>query len=448
MTPASLFSAETAALFFPSWKQALAASSLLPEQQAAYTREILAFLQHCAVRQTPVTVFAAGQFMASTPTLAPEFSREVLGWFFSQGRNAAPPVASYDSRWAGSSGAKVSRSGNGGPAKAQNIERPEPGADLGRAPWERALITAIREKGFIWRTERTYRDWAARFVRFVAPHPIETAGETEVGAFLSALAVQHRSSRSTQKQALNAVLFFLREALKQPLKEIAFQRAAPCRQMPTVLTRQEIERLRRQLDDTTRLMVELTYGVGLRLTELLRLRVHDVDLRHLRLVASTGNGNKRRTIDFPVRLGGALETHLDRLRRLHDLDRAAGLPGVWVTPEQARECRGAGESFAWQWLFPTRELVSDPETGERRRHHVTESMFQRAVKQAAARASITKRVTPHLLRRSFGPGGTEKGPEIRTLPDPRGPDSQAITSIDADDMVQPAVGMHSPRNAA
>ena len=119
---------------------------------------------------------------------------------------------------------------------SQRLESPAVASDPCGSDWERALVTTIRQKGFLSRTERAYRDWGLRFVRFIAPRSIEMANEVDVGDFLSALAVQHRASRSAQKQALNAVVFLLREALKQPLREIAFERAAPCRKVTTVLT--------------------------------------------------------------------------------------------------------------------------------------------------------------------------------------------------------------------
>ncbi len=136
-----------------------------------------------------------------------------------------------------------------------------------RRPWTRAvrsgrhaLIQAAREKGFLWRTEQTYREWAKRFVRFLAPRSVYLAEACHIGAFLSSLAVDHRASQSTQKQALNALVFFLQAGLKRPLGEIPFRRAEPGRKVPTVLTREEIDRLSQQLTDTTQLMAQLAFG--------------------------------------------------------------------------------------------------------------------------------------------------------------------------------------------
>jgi integrase len=220
----------------------------------------------------------------------------------------------------------------------------------------------------------------------------------EVGAFLSALAVEHRASQSTQKQALNALVFLLEEALQRHLGEIPFQRAEAGRKVPTVLTRAEISALSTHLRGTSRLMAELAYGSGLRLMELLRLRVHHLDLPRQRLQVYDGKGAKHRITLLPAKLVPELEIHVARLQHLHAGDRAAGLAGVCLPEGLAAKYTRAGERFEWQWLFPSREASVDPASGQRRRHHVTDSAFQRAIVKAAAQAGITKRVTPHVLR--------------------------------------------------
>jgi integrase len=173
--------------------------------------------------------------------------------------------------------------------------------DLGGADWERDLIRAVRVAGFLWRTEEAYRAWARRFAAFLTPHSPYRATEKELAAFLSELAVKQRASPSTQKQALNALVFFLQEGLHRQLGPIAFERSAANRSMPVVLSRDECERLFAHLDGTARLMAELAYGGGLRLMELLRLRVQDVDLERGRLMIRSGKGDKDRVTVLPAR---------------------------------------------------------------------------------------------------------------------------------------------------
>jgi integron integrase len=281
--------------------------------------------------------------------------------------------------------------------------------DLGGADWERDLIAASRERGFLWRTEETYRGWAVRFVKFLAPRSPYAADERDVGAFLSGLAVEARASRSTQKQALNALVFLMQEALHRQLGKIPFRRAEKGGKVPTVLSNAECTRLFAQLEGTTALMARLAYGAGLRLMELLRLRVHHLDLERGQLQVYDGKGGKHRLTVLPESLGEPLRAHLERLKVLHAADRKAGLPGVWLPEGLERKYRTAGEAWEWQWLFPSRETAVDPATGVRRRHHVTDSAFQRAVRSAAAAAGIDKRVTPHVLRHSFATHLLEAG---------------------------------------
>jgi integron integrase len=319
--------------------------------------------------------------------------------------------------------------------------------DRGEAFWEQRLIAACRERGFLWRTEETYRSWAARFAGFIAPRTPQTAGPKEVGAFLTELAVGQRASASTQKQALNALVFFMQEGLKQELGVLSFQRAAPRERMPVVLSREECQRLFKQLTGTTRLMAELAYGAGLRLMELLRLRVHHLDLERGQLKIYAGKGDKDRITVLPVKLVTPLQEHLAWLRGLFAEDRAAKLPGVWLPEGLARKYSRAGVSWEWQWLFPSRETSVDPETGILRRHHLSDTPFQEAIRGAARHAGIDKRVTPHVLRHSFATHLLEAGADIRTVQELLGHESVETTQIYTHVMQKPGIGVKSPLDA-
>jgi integron integrase len=316
--------------------------------------------------------------------------------------------------------------------------------DLGGANWERDLVRAMRVKGFLFRTEQTYREWAARFAAYLRPKSPYAATGAEVSGFLEMLAVQQRASAATQKQALNALVFLMQEALGRDLGAMKFLRSRRGERMPTVLSKEECRRLFGKMEGTAQLMAELMYGAGLRLTELLRLRVHHLDMARGQLVVHGGKGDKDRVTVLPEALKPRLVGQLERLRERFKADRDEGLEGVWLPEGLARKYEGAGKTWEWQWLFPSRETSVDPVSGVRRRHHVLDTTFQRTLKQAAQRAAIDKRVTPHVLRHSFATHLLEAGADIRTVQALLGHESVETTQIYTHVMQKPGLGVRSP----
>lgn len=191
-------------------------------------------------------------------------------------------------------------------------------------------------------------------------------------------------------------------------------------------------------------MAELAYGSGLRLMELLRLRVHHLDFDRQQLRVFGGKGDKDRVTVLPEQLNERLRCHIERLRALYHRDRAQGMPGVWLPEGLARKYQKAGESWEWQWLFPSRETSVDPVTKLRRRHHVIDGTFQNAIRLAAQRAQINKRVTPHVLRHCFATHLLESGVDIRTVQDLLGHESVETTQIYTHVMKKPGLGVRSP----
>jgi integron integrase len=425
-------------LSFPNWAQALDASELPPRVRENHRREIIRFLRFCKTAHAPATVVLARQFLERSPGCV-DAVREALRWLFFTGRNVAkgePALPTADRSQVGAT---------------SSISRPQvpPNAadDLGGVIWERELISALRRKHFLWRTETAYRSWANRFAEFMRPRTPYAATGDDVSAFLTQLAVRLRASPSTQKQALNALVFFLQEGLRLQLSPFDFRRAQPRQRMPVVLSREECTRLFNSLEGTARLMAELAYGAGLRLTELLRLRVQDLDLARARVMVRAGKGDRDRVTVLPARLQDPLTRHLERLRELHVEDRAAGLPGVWLPEGLARKYKGAGERWEWQWVFPSRETSADPATQLRRRHHLADTTFQNTIKRAAGLAKINKRVTPHVLRHSFATHLLESGADIRTVQELLGHQSVETTQIYTHVMRKPGIGVSSPLDA-
>jgi len=419
---------------FPTWKDALARSDLSPATKSAFAREVITFLKYCKDQHAPATAGLAKHYLEPDGPRATGAAREALRWFFraAWGLSPKPPTATPLPPPLRSSG------------PLRPMEPPRAAHDLGGSEWEKALIQTMRLRGLLWRTEDTYRSWARRFAAFIAPRTPYAAGGAEVGAFLTDLAVRTRSSPSGQRQALNALVFLMQEALGRELGKLDFKLATPRFRVPIVLSREECRRIFAQLEGTNRLMAELAYGSGLRLMELLRLRVQHIDLERLQLTVRGGKGDKDRMTVIPQALVPALARQLERLRPLYEDDRRAGLPGVWLPDGLEKKFKRAGEKWEWQWLFPSREASRDPVTNLVRRHHTLDSAFQKAVHKAATAAGINKRVTPHVFRHSFATHLLEAGSDIRTVQELLGHASVETTQIYTHVMQKPGLGVRSP----
>jgi integron integrase len=275
---------------------------------------------------------------------------------------------------------------------------------------------AIRARHYSRRTEKAYVAWIRRYILFHGKrHPSEM-GAAEVTQYLSSLAVQGHVAASTQNQALSALLFLYRAVLEQdlPWLDDVVRARRPVR-LPVVLTRDEVRAVIRQLRGTSRLMAILLYGAGLRLLECARLRVKDVDFGRSQLIVRGGKGDKDRTTPLPAVATADLARQLERAKQQHDLDLQRGAGWVELPWALGRKYPNAGREWPWQWVFPATRIYVHRETGQRRRHHLHESVLQRAVKEAARRAGITKRVTCHIFRHSFATHLLEDDYDIRTI---------------------------------
>ncbi|MBN1439721.1 MAG: integron integrase [Anaerolineales bacterium] len=278
------------------------------------------------------------------------------------------------------------------------------------------LRKLIRLRHYSIRTEESYVDWVRRFFAFHAGLPPEQLAEEEISAFLTHLAVRERVASSTQNQALNALVFFYRGVLGKKL-DSPFQlvRAKRPVLLPTVLSKEEVRALLAALSGQHLLMAQLLYGSGLRLMEALRLRVKDLDFRMRRITIRDGKGFKDRVTMLPDSAAAPLQAHLERVRRIHQSDLAAGAGSVYLPYALERKYPSAAREWKWQYVFPSDRLSPDPRGGVVRRHHVDESGLQKEVRRAARSAGIPKRVGCHTLRHSFATHLLESGYDIRTV---------------------------------
>ena len=310
------------------------------------------------------------------------------------------------------------------------------------------------------RTELTYWGWIVRFLRHHRQsgsvggagwrHP-KNLGTAEVAAFLSHLATDQHVAAATQNQALNALVFLYEEVLHQPLGTIGeWARSERPRRLPVVLTRSEVKAVLEALDPEARLPLQLLYGTGLRVIEMLRMRVKDLHLAQRFLIVRSGKGDKDRRTMIPDLLIQPLTDQLQRLRAQHADDVRRGFAGVWLPNALDRKYPNAPKEWAWQWLFPLPGWVCrpdlDPEFGKdaRWRHHLPAEYIQRAMKAAVREAGIAKLATPHTLRHSFATHLLESGTDIRTVQDLLGHQDVATTQIYTHVMQKPGMGVRSP----
>lgn len=276
-------------------------------------------------------------------------------------------------------------------------------------------------------TEQTYAGWIARFARHVQTCP-HLSREERVRSYLEHMAP--RCSASTQNQALNAIVFLYRDVLRQPLGDLGkWARAKRPARLPSWLSPDEMQRLLDAMPPGPRLIAQVAYGSGLRLAELLALRVKDIDLHACLITVRGGKGNKDRITCLPRSLVFPLRAHLDRIRVFYDNDRAIGANPVHLPDHLERKYPHAGREWPWFWLFPGGNESTDPRTGIVRRHHVHEDTLGKALKTARRRIGLTKRVTAHTLRHSFATNLLASGASITQVQELLGHNSVETTQV-------------------
>lgn len=303
----------------------------------------------------------------------------------------------------------------------------------------------IRLKHYSRRTEDVYVDWAKRFILYHNKRHPQEMGKQEIEDFLTYLARDRKVSASTQNQAKAALLFLYKEVLDMALPWLGqVEQAKKPQKLLVVLTEREVQVLLSQLPDTWLLLGRLLYGTGLRLLEGLCLRVQDVDFGANQILVRDGKGGKDRVTMLPQLLVLPLKDHLLRVKQVHEHDLAAGYGEVWLPEGLARKYPNAGREWIWQYVFPSARLSVDLRSGVTRRHHLDEKGLQRAIKQAASDAGLTKHATPHTLRHSFATHLLHAGYDIRTVQELLGHKDVQTTMIYTHVLNKGGMGVTSP----
>ena len=310
------------------------------------------------------------------------------------------------------------------------------------------VMRVMRLKHYSIHTERIYCDWIKQYVKFHKMNDrteLLVNPEAKVEDFLSYLAMQRNVAVSTQNQAMNALVFLYKRVLEKPLeKTVDAVRSTKNRKIPVVLTQDEVKEIIILLKGVPQLIVKLLYGSGLRITEAVRLRVQVIDFDYKQITVRSGKGNKDRVTTFSSSLMPQLKDHLLRVKLIHDKDVQDGYGCVYLPHALSKKYRNAEKEWIWQYVFPARNVSIDPRSGVTRRHHIDQSVINKAIKGTVKKLGISKRVSAHTFRHSFATHLLQRGTDIRTIQALLGHNDLETTMIYTHVLNQGGQGVTSP----
>ncbi len=307
------------------------------------------------------------------------------------------------------------------------------------------MIRCIRLKHYSYRTEETYIQWMARFFAFHSAIPVAELSGQHVVRYLEHLVMERNVSASTQKQCLNAIVFYFRYVLDKEIGSIGdYVRSKRPKRMPTVLTRMETQLIIEKLPGVYQLMAKLLYGSGLRLMECVSLRVKDIDFGYRQIIVRDGKGRKDRVVPLPSATIVDLQKQIKQAAKFHREDIEKGVGDVYLPFALAEKYPNAPFEFKWKFVFPSNRLSVDPKSGKVRRHHIHESGLQNHIKKTTLQLGINKQVNCHTFRHSFATHLIESGADIRTVQELLGHSDVSTTMIYTHVLNQGGLGVVSP----
>ncbi len=324
------------------------------------------------------------------------------------------------------------------------MEDIRPAIPSGSQRFVHCLRRDLRDKGYAYQTEKTYIHWIKRFIHFHGKrHPTEM-GAIEINQFLSALGNDRCCSPATQRIALNALVYLYKKYLNVELEHLNFEKARQRRRLPVVLTHIEVKKILEHLQGKHRLLVEVLYGSGLRLNELLSLRVKDLDFEMSTITVRSGKGGKDRITLLAESVKERLKLQIQDTARLHKKDTLDGYGEVYMPYALAKKYPSAARELAWQYLFPSTNIGCDPRSGVLRRHHLHSTTLRKPLARARHAAGITKPVKCHTFRHSFATRLLQQGYDIRTIQKLLGHSDIRTTEIYTHVLGRGAMGVISP----
>lgn len=379
-----------ASVNFPDWSVVLKSdASLSAQERDSFKITIRWFLGFCKRRGAAADFEQACAFIdwAQREKRASDYVverwREPIRWFFRTARRRERGEASASGHQS-----DVSIEDSRAASKERGVRGPEaqPARLLKSEPeWRLQCIRGIRIRNFSYATEKSYLQRLRRFAAYWKTDDLESLGENEIKLYLDHVAVVEKVSGGTQRLALNALVFYYRDVLKRDMGDFSdYKKATGAKRIPVVLSLDEIRRTLACMASEQALMARLQFGAGLRVSELVRLRIKDVDFENRQLIVRGGKGDKDRVTLLPQSLVERLQTQKEAARVLYDEDRKSRVAGVWLPEALARKFSRAGERWEWFWFWPAASLAKDPrETDTIRRHHVHVKMYQAAITRAA-----------------------------------------------------------------
>lgn len=449
-------------IHFPRWAEVLAGSNLESKEREGYKVTIRWYLSWCARQSQGCSTQSARDFIdwAKAEKKANDWMvdrwKAAIRWFFVKAKEQCEGTGIQSKHFPSPSLDKISSTHKATIPPNTYIKQPadivEPVNDTdnerikAKTEDETAILRVMRRRGLALTTERHYLRWYRDFMRQSGLRVGSEIKAAQLKSFLDYLAMERAVTSSTQKQALCALVYIAQTVFELDLGDIGdFVRSKNRKKIPVVMSKEETRIFLAQLKGEKLLMAKLQYAAGLRVSELLRLRVQDLDLKRNQVVVRCGKGGKDRVAPLSEKLIADIEDHLQFVRSLFELDLSNGdLAGVYLPEALARKHKNAGRDWRWQWLWPSREISRDPRSGLLRRHHVLPQVYQAAIRKAGIDAGLNKRITSHTLRHSFATHLLEDGVDIRTVQDLLGHASVETTQIYTHVMQKPGVGVRSP----